>query len=98
MADELPVTKWQISHVGAVSAILDLPNYIEYAEFVMENGTNLNVADVHQRSCDSYGVVTLGQGHGLLGAWARFCPRGADYECPTWAHYVKNGSLPGIFF
>ncbi len=64
----------------------------------MENGTNLNVADVHQRPCDSYGVVTLGQGHDLLGAWARFCLKDADYECHTWVHYVKNGSLPGNFF
>ncbi len=39
----------------------------------MENGTKLNVGDVHVRSCDSYGVVTLGQGHGLLGAGAGFC-------------------------
>ncbi len=65
-------------------------------EFVMENGTKLNVGDVHQRSCDSYGVVTLGQGHGLLGAAAMFCNKDADYECPTWdrnlaaKHAVKN--------
>ncbi len=84
--------------MSAASGTPDLPNYIEYAEFVMENGTNLNVADVHQRSCDSYGVVTLGQGHDLLGALAGFCPKDADYECPTWVHYIKNGSLPLIFF
>ncbi len=61
----------------------------------MEKCTKLNVADGHQRSCDSYGVVTLGQGHGLLGVGARFCYKDTDYECPiscTWDRNMQQAS------
>ena len=59
-------------------------------EFVMENGTKVNVADVHQRSCESYGVMTLGQGRDLLGTGARFCNKAADFECLTWDRNMQQ--------
>ncbi len=58
----------------------------------MENGTKVNVADVLQRSCESYGVVTLGQGHDLLGTGSRFCNKDADFECPTWDRNMQRAS------
>ncbi len=42
-------------------------------------------------------VVTLGQGHGLLGAWARFSPKEADYECPNGCIMANMQVLRGFF-
>ena len=58
----------------------------------MENDTKVNVADVHQRSCESYGVVTLGQGHDLPGTGERFCNKDADHECTTWDRNMQQAS------